>query len=433
MPIRRVCLGLAMALGACCLAAAPLRVGVERVEMEFPRGLDMWGYTPRPNQGVRDPLYARIFVFDSGDRSVALVTLDLGRTFAVPQLERVRDRVRRSAGVDDVIFTASHTHSGPYLRDLYPDGTPEWENEVVDRLTEGIESAASSTFEARIGAARGRVEIGHNRRFVRADGSVKMLWANPTRISTFPVDPEVVVLRIDDERGRVRGVLVGYACHPVIFGPDNLEYSADFPGAMSRRVGEILPGSPVVAFIQGGAGDINPFMDKRELPEDAVRSMVEAGTTLGEEVARVAAAIQTEAPSNVSVQEYRETITMRTRPAPPSARRTAFAPVADTIEADLTVLLVAGTYAFVGLPGEPFVEFQLDLKRRFAALDAVFLMGYTNGYVRYFPTIRAAVEGGYGADRAVSIVEVGAGERMMRRAYVELWHMTGRLGTEPER
>ncbi len=126
-------------------------------------------------------------------------------------------------------------------------------------------------------------------------------------------------------------------------------------------------------------------------------------------------------------------MTIRTRPAPPSARRAAFAPGADTLEADLTVLLLAGRYAFVGLPGEPFVEFQLDLKRRFSELDAVFLMGYTNGYVRYFPTIRAAVEGGYGADRGVSIVEVGAGERMMRRAYVTLFRMMGVLGREPER
>jgi hypothetical protein len=264
------------------------------------------------------------------------------------------------------------------------------------------------------------VEIGHNRRFVRADGSVRMLWANPTRISTYPVDSEVLVLRIDDDSGGTRGILVGYSCHPVVFGPDNLLYSADFPGAMASFVRGELSGEPVVAFVQGAPGDINPFLDKRELTEGAVQSRIEVGEKLGREVLRVAQAIETRPSPESSIEAVRETMTFRSR-AQPSA---------ETIDGDLTVLLLDDRYAFVGFPGEPFVEFQLELKR-WSDFDAAFFMGYTNGYVRYFPTIRAAVEGGYGADRQVSIVEVGAGERMLRRAKVRLLEMTGRLAGEP--
>ena len=39
----------------------------------------------------------------------------------------------------------------------------------------------------------------------------------------------------------------------------------------------------------------------------------------------------------------------------------------------------------------------------------------------YFPTIEAASEGGYGGDPTVSPVEVGAGEKMMNQALINLY------------
>ena len=409
------------------LGAQPrFEAGVARVDLELPEGLTMWGYTPRQNRGELDPLMARVFTFRVGDEAVALVTLDLGRTPAEPQMARVRSMVKE-AGIDDVLFHASHTHSGPYLRDRYEDGVPDWELAFLDRIADAIIVADRDRFEARLGVGRGRVEIGHNRRLVLHDGTVRMLWANPTRVSTFPLDPEVLVLRIDDLAGNVRGILAGYACHPVIFGPDNLLYSADFPGAMSRRVRELLPGDPVVAFAQGGAGDINPFLDKRELAEAAVASMEAAGSALGEEVARVADTVNTEVPAAPGIQLQLDRFELEHRPQSGSLSGRALATEASAV---LTVLLLNGEIAFVGLPGEPFVEFQLDLKRRRLA-DASFFLGYTNGYVRYFPTIRAIAEGGYGAEPGVAVVEPGAGERMMMRAYRRLLEMTGKLRPEP--
>jgi hypothetical protein len=58
-------------------------------------------------------------------------------------------------------------------------------------------------------------------------------------------------------------------------------------------------------------------------------------------------------------------------------------------------------------------------------------LGYCNDYQQYFPTIEAAGEGGYGADPAVSPVEVGAGERMIDQALVHLYKMRGKLPTIP--
>ena len=333
----------------------------------------------------------------------------------------VRQRVKGLGAVQDVIFIASHTHSGPYLLDEYPGGTPpDWETRVLDSIVEGIVQATQETFPAKLGLGRGSVRIGFNRRYLNPDGSVKMLWANPTKISTYPVDPEVQVLRIDDMEGVVRGVIVGYSCHPVIFGPDNDHYSADFPGAMARLVSDQLPGDPMVAYFQGGCGDINPYMDKRTIQENAVELKDRVGQELGREVVDVVSRITTSDSERPSVQLAIDTLHFADR-----------TDVDKSYDAILTVLVLNGSIGFVGYPGEPFVEFQMELKRR-AGIPA-FFMGYTNGYLRYFPTIRASAEGGYGAAGAVVIVEVGAGERLLYRGLNLLYQMTGQLSAKPER
>jgi hypothetical protein len=71
------------------------------------------------------------------------------------------------------------------------------------------------------------------------------------------------------------------------------------------------------------------------------------------------------------------------------------------------------------------------LKQR-SPLPATFLCGYSNGYIGYFPTIRDAVAGGYGANTIVTRVEVGAGERMIDRGLIQIYRSIGRLKDKPE-
>ena len=115
-------------------------------------------------------------------------------------------------------------------------------------------------FPAEISAASGQIALGFNRRKV-TNGIAKMWWRNAEKLPSHPVDPTVNVVRISDAQGKVRGVLVNYACHPSVLGPANLEYSADYPGALKRYVESQLPGA-LCLFVQGGAGDINPYRDK---------------------------------------------------------------------------------------------------------------------------------------------------------------------------
>lgn len=72
--------------------------------------------------------------------------------------------------------------------------------------------------------------IGNNRLPERPDGHIGSFMVNHTKLQTSPVDPTVSDIYIDNSPGDSLAILVGYACHPVIFGPNNLQYSADWPG-----------------------------------------------------------------------------------------------------------------------------------------------------------------------------------------------------------
>jgi hypothetical protein len=97
----------------------------------------------------------------------------------------------------------------------------------------------------------------------------------------------------------------------------------------------------------------------------------------------------------------------------------------------VTAVLINKRIALMGMPGEPFVDFQINWRDRCPVRDA-FFVGYANGYLDYFPTIRAAAEGGYGAGDSDTYVAVGAGERMVDHALVKIYEMLGRLVDEPE-
>lgn len=431
--------------------AQSLRAGAARVDITPPPGVDLWGYFDRagPATGTLDPLFARVLVLDDGRQTIALITLDLGRSFGPPQMAWLRDKARRQHQVREVMLIASHTHSGPVIEDSYDDGVPEWERRALEKIADSIGEAVSKLKPARIGVGLGQTVIGHNRRVAQSDGSIKMLWRNSTGQQTGMIDQTVGVIRVDDAQGNPMAILVNYACHPVIFGPDNLRYSADYPGAMAKFVEASFANSahpesqPICFFLQGAPGDINPLMDKTPLPENADAMKIEVGEQLGKEVTRVAQGIKTEAPANPEVAYLSEELRFQNRwdleklrqmmnfAFPPALAKRYQRYVTAEIVTPVSTLVINKQIAIVGLPGEPFVGLQLLLKQR-SPIAATFMTGYTNGYYGYFPTISAAVAGGYGANTFVTRVEIGAGERMVDRGLIHIYRILGKLKDKPE-
>jgi neutral ceramidase len=423
-------------LSAVFMQAAEFRAGVAKADLNPPTGLPMAGYGVRYSTGTLDPLEARVLALSDGTRTIAFVTLDLCFPFDPPIMDEIRRAVRGS--VDEVIFHASHTHSGPTYSEA-----PEAAKHAVPRVAAAIDAASRSMVAARIGSGWGQIYLGFNRRYLLPDGSVQMLWRNETKISTtFPVDPTVGVIRIDRRDGTPLAVLVNYACHPVVLGPENLNYSADYPSEMRRYVEQEMGGGAMAFFLQGAPGDINPYYDKTPLIEDAVGMMKQTGRLLGVEAVRVAKTVTTRAPENLRIQSKTVILgvanrwnvdklraVLRDRYHIEGGRATRL--LRENMEMPVTTLLLNlsspdQSLAFVGMPGEPFVEFQMQLRAKSPVRNS-FLLGYTNGYFAYFPTIAAAVRGGYGADSTVVPSEVGTGERMLNTGLVSIYELLGML------
>jgi len=444
-PKLAVCLGLLVLGAAASLQGATLRAGVAKVDITPPAGVPMWGYTLRDSTGTLDPLYARILVLEVGEKRLALVALDLGRCFGHDSLERLRAAVRQSSGISYVLAVASHDHSGPVVQDTYRNGTPGWETSDLEKIAKAIDDAHQHASEARLGSGYGVAYIGHNRHRANPDGTVTWFEHNPTQIPTAPVDPTVSVVRVDTADGRPLAVLVNYACHPVVFGPDNTQYSADYPGVMTKTVEQAMDGQPLCFFLQGAPGDINPYYAVIPLKEDAVGRRDWTGEKLGKEAARVAKEIRTEAvpePSldfaedmltfhfRWSVEKYRKAV-LGSSEIDPRGFEAYYPSTKSEQQLPVATVLLNRRIALMGVPGEPFVDFQMNWRARCPVSDCFFL-GYANGYFGYLPTIRAATEGGYGAASASTWIEPGAGERMVDHAVVKVYEMLGLLTDGPE-
>lgn len=406
------------------------KVGVGVRDITPEQAVPMWGYTDtlRPGESTLDPLYAKAVIFACDSVKVALVVLDLGRVPLPDMQARIREKVAKD-GIQQVIFQATHTHSGPYME--LPD-LPHL-GYVEGKIAEAILEANDSVQDATVALDTATIEIAHNRRLIK-DGQCYMLWRNEERKPTSPVDHDAGVLRIDTADGQPLVTLVHYACHPVVFGSDSRHYSADWCGTMCSAVKDAT-GSECV-FIQGGAGDINPVLDKTPLDEGGIEAMRSLGKEAAEAVITCYKGQQPTAPTTPQVAYKEVAVDVGVRfdmesPAQREILNDIYGPLVDVYmtpfakkpEVPLGTLLLNKEVAFAFTSGELFVQYQLDLKAH-SPLPNSFLCGYAQDFHAYFPTIRAAAEGGYGAS-TVTYVGLGAGDRLITESAVLIGQLMG--------
>jgi neutral ceramidase len=427
-----LCIGIHALLGALPLEAAEIRAGMAVADVTPPAGTRLWGYPERRQTSTDsdEKLNARILYLD-GDRSgFAWVDLDYGRTFGRDSMDWVREQV--NAAVPHVIFSATHTHSGPEILETYPEGRPGWEENALQNIVAAILKARNSAEPVRLGFAYGKYELGYNRRRVAADGAVTML-DDPKSEGTLadgPSDPTVAVLRIDRRDGTPLAILVNAAAHPVLRSKRDFRFSADFPGVVRRAVEGAWTPSPLCFFLQGAAGDIYPRWPSEASSAD--QAVQFAGEKLASEVLRISNSIQTRSAATGRIEVREDPVLLRGRWNEEQVQDVAsyVGHVTRLFQAPVTAIAIDQTIAVVAVPGEFFVEHQMDLRKRSPLRDTIFA-GYANGYYGYFPTIDAAAAGGSGASDAMAPSETGAGENIVNRALLLLNNALGRLKPEP--
>lgn len=409
------------------LTAQVFEAGVARRDITPKEPTPMWGHSSRHgalSQGVRDPLYAVALVLRAGPRKIAIVGLDLGRAPAEASLQRIRQQVKQRTGIESSFIAGSHTHHGPVMELANLEGhgrgrfdaTLRYYTWMEEQVTQAIVEANGRLAPARL-----------------AVGSVELPGFNVnrhTKRGPKTSDRQLSVMRLDTVEGKPMVLLVNFAAHPTTLPAGTMKFSADWVGQMKNWV-SAQAGAPVL-FMQGAAGDQSVNRDRG--------SYRQYGEALGAEVWKLARGLHpapVERPSLV-VREERFGFDSRVDLSNPVVRAVyalAFFPelipnfedeYSGGVKPRLTVALLNGEIALVGVSGEFFSQHAIRLKQR-APVKQLFFFGYCNGYHQYFPTIEAVDEGGYGADATMSPVAVGAGEKIMNTALLWMEEMTGRI------
>jgi hypothetical protein len=285
-------------------------------------------------------------------------------------------------------------------------------------------------------------------------GRVEGIGAN-RRPNGGPVDDRVTVTRFDGVDGRPIATHASYGCHPTTLGPNNLLYSADFPGVLCRLVDESVGG--VTIFSTGPQGDVNPGGYSPEgsmvgvvVPWRTFESAERYGRILADCVLAVRDGLAP-VPSG-RVWGDSQVVELRRKRLPDlavarAAASTARASEQAVREADLTAdatyhALVAAAYAeliadqaadpdrdgpvrvrasalafgpllHVGVQGELFVALGQRIR---AALgdETTCVAALCDGTVGYIPTADAFSVGGY--EPNASVLQSGEGERLVEAA-----------------
>jgi neutral ceramidase len=415
---------------------AKFNVGTSTRDLTPQAPVPMWGYGARHaalSQGSLDPLNAKTIVIQAGDQKLAIVGTDIGRGPTQAMMAKIRKEVKEKAGIDHVMISGSHSHHGPVIELVDKDGLGKgkfddavaYSQKLPDMLIEAILEADRNAKPAKLGIGTRNTTLNRNRHTKRQPPAT---------------EPMLAVMRFDDEQGKPISILVNFAAHPTMINAMVLKFSADYPGAMKKKVEEQL-GTHCV-FMQGASGDLsaNPPPEPQTDSAEKIQNYVHMGNALADQVLEVARSIETKKPEHPGIKGKVDHITFNSRvdfsnPLIIAGYGSAFFPelVANFVEEskngitpELNTILLNGEIALVGGSGEFFSNHSNRLKERSYVPHTLFF-GYCNGHNMYFPTIEAVSEGGYGADPPVSPAEIGAGERCMNQALVNIYTLLGKF------
>lgn len=460
--LRRAVAGIAAA--ACGIAAlgsaAPppgqgMRVGLAATDITPPLGLPMAGYYhARGAEGVLDPLFSKAMVLELDGRRAAFVVVDLiSVTRAVT--DRARAAIHQATGIPDdhVMISATHAHTGPELagRSRRSDdlgaqqpGTVEYTERLPGLIAASVRLACQRLEPARLSVAKGRCEdLAFNRRYFMRDG--RTAW-NPGKLNpdivlpAGPADPEVGVLCVESAegggRGRTLATYVNFAMHPDTTGGS--QFSADWPGALSRVLAGCHGSNHLTLLANGACGNVNHVDPSWAWPQKGPGEAHRIGVLLGAAVFQTCKHLAPVTPGPLRARS--EIVEVEAPPLAPGeveeARNTVAAlkddrggnfmklvrayrvlAIADRQgrphQLEVQAVALGPELAWVGLPGELFVELGLAIKKN-SPFTHTFVVELANDNVGYLPDRRSYAEGAYEPES--SRCAPGSGEQLANAA-----------------
>jgi neutral ceramidase len=264
------------ALSGPCAGNTSFQIGAGLYDITGPAAeLGMMGYAmiDQKTAGIHQRLRSRAFVIASpcNGKRVAFVSADAGQIFqGVKQqvVERLRARYGSVYSDENVVLSATHTHSGPggfshYA--LYNLTILGYDKQNFEAIVDGI---VQSIVRAHNNLAAGTVRINSGDLLnASINRSVAAYLRNPSTERSqhaYDTDKRMTLLRLQGTDGAEVGLLNWFAVHATSMGNDNLLISGDNKGYASylfeKAKGTNYTASRtfVAAFAQSNEGDVSP-------------------------------------------------------------------------------------------------------------------------------------------------------------------------------
>jgi hypothetical protein len=372
----------------------------------------MAGYAGRkePAAGKLHDLFAKALALEDprGERFV-IVTLDLvGITRALR--EEVGRQVQKKFHLanDRLLLNASHTHSGPLVRPrpsvTYDLSEEQWRDaeayivQLQSMLVQVVGAALEKLEPCQLGYTHARAGFAMNRRLPTEKGFQNSPYPDG------PVDHDVPVLRVTDDKGKLRAVLFGYACHNTTLALQ--QFNGDYAGYAQEYLQASHPGVTAL-FLMGCGGDQNPY------PRGTIERAQQHGRTLATAVE--AALLPKPRPIRGNLAVAYEDVTLQLVPLSrddlvrmsmskdvydqrrsklllPELEKTGA--LKSTYQYPVQVAQFGADLTLISLAGEVVVDYALKLKTEIIG-NPVWLAGYSNDVFGYVPSLRVLQEGGY--------------------------------------
>jgi lysophospholipase L1-like esterase len=274
--------------------------------------------------------------------------------------------------------------------------------EFTDAVEQVAVDAAAARVPSRLSWAEGTVGFAINRRVLK-DGK----WTKIGEVPDGPVDHSLPMLAVTDESGKLRGVLVNYACHCT-----TLRLNGDWAGYAQEFVERDHPGAIAMVAIGCGA-DSNPS------PRGEIVYAQQHGEAISHEVKRLLASTMTPMPA---VSQARAEVIALPFDTPPTreefeARAKLKGGIAvhaalnlarldrgEALATSLPYRVQAWEFgpelAMVFLSGEVVGDYARRLKSE-APGRRLWINAYSNDVLCYIASKRVLAEGGYEVDSSM--------------------------------
>jgi len=398
---------------------ATMEVGVARIDITPEGPIRMAGYAARKkieSEGVLQRLEAKALAFgnDKQEPSI-LITVDL---VGIPGhvTQKLQTHLAKKIGLNpaQLVICASHTHSGPEVGNLlnilqyrgekaYSDSLLSINELVhishyVDLLTQKLEQVSIEAMKDRKPAHV-------------AWGQGQALFAKNRRTAGGPVDVALPIIRINEPSGKLRAVLVNYACHGTTLSGEVNKMHGDWMGEAQRQIEARHPGAIGMVAIGCGA-DANPqprgTMENVEMHSKEIAENVEKLLTSAQlqplTVPPVGKIKWVKLPfAHVPTVPELINLTQEDKTVKGYYARLALDRIARGNPIPTELNYPIQTWAFgnellmINLAGEVVVDYAIRLKEEIGA-ERVWINAYSNDVPCYIASRRVIKEGGYEAD-----------------------------------